>query len=247
MPGPRRLEDQHTPHAIASRLAAATEHSYVRDFVFGAVDGTVTTFAIVAGSAGADFSALVAIILGVANLVADGFSMAAGNYLSTKADQQLIDRARRLEAMHIERIPEGEREEIRQIFAAKGFEGELLEQIVDTITSDRQRWIDTMLTEELGLRLEAPSPVRAGLVTFVAFSTAGSIPLLPFLLALDADATFLLSSVCTLVTFFLIGVAKGYVVHRSLFLSGLETLAIGGGAAGLAYVVGLWLQQFGGA
>ena len=245
MPVVRGLEDQHTPPAIAERLAAATEHSYVRDFVFGAVDGTVTTFAIVAGAAGANFSAVVAIVLGVANLVADGFSMAVGNYLSTKADHELIERARRREAPHIEHIPEGEREEIRQIFAAKGFEGELLSQIVETITSDRKRWIDTMLTDELGLRLEAPSPIRAGLATFVAFVLAGSIPLLPFLLSIDSATTFQLSALFTALTFFVIGVAKGYVVHRPMVYSGLETLTIGGVAAALAYAIGVWLQQFG--
>ena len=117
------------------------------------MDGTVTTFAVVAGVAGAGLPRGVAIILGMANLLADGFSMAAGNYLSTKTDRELVDRARRVEEMHVEQVPDGEREEVRQIFAAKGFEGQILDEIVNVITTDRRRWVDTMLTEELGLRL----------------------------------------------------------------------------------------------
>ncbi len=154
---PPALDDEHTPAAIRRRLRSATEHSYLRDFVLGAMDGTVTTFAVVAGVAGAGLPSSVAIVLGLANLLADGFSMAAGNYLSTKTDRELVDRARRIEEMHVEQVPDGEREEVRQIFAAKGFEGSILDEIVNVITTDRRRWVDTMLTEEHGLRLESPS------------------------------------------------------------------------------------------
>lgn len=241
MPHDENLESQHTPTAIQTRLSEATQHSYLGDFVLGAVDGTVTTFAVVSGVAGAGLPKHVAIILGLANLLADGFSMAVGNYLSTKADRQVVDRVRRMEEAHIEQVPEGEREEIRQIFKAKGFDGSLLEEIVTVITQDRKQWVDTMLTEEFGLRLESPSPGKAALATFTAFVLAGAIPLLPFFLpmALQATTIFALSSAATAGAFFLIGVAKGHVVHRSLVLSGLETLGIGSIAALLAYLVGL--------
>jgi VIT1/CCC1 family predicted Fe2+/Mn2+ transporter len=241
MPHDESLESQHTPKAIQTRLSEATQHSYLGDFVLGAVDGTVTTFAVVSGVAGANLKPEVAIILGLANLLADGFSMAVGNYLSTKADRQVVDRVRQMEEAHIEQIPEGEREEIRQIFKAKGFDGALLEEIVTVITHDRKQWVDTMVTEEFGLRLESPSPGKAALTTFAAFVLAGAIPLVPFFLPFGS--TFLLSSGATAGAFFLIGVAKGYVVHRSLLLSGLETLGIGSVAALLAYLVG---SAFGG-
>ena len=239
----KTLADQHTPSAIESRLAEATAHSYLGDFVLGAVDGTVTTFAVVSGVAGAGLEKEVAVILGLANLLADGFSMAVGNYLGTKSEVEVVERVRRSEERHIEEIPEGEREEIRQIFAAKGFSGPLLEEIVHVITQDRKQWVDTMLTEEFGLRLRSPSPVRAALATFSAFVLVGFLPLAPFVLPVAEERTFLVSSVATAATFFLIGVAKGFVVHRSLMRSGLETFGIGCAAAAMAYGVGLLFGQ----
>jgi VIT1/CCC1 family predicted Fe2+/Mn2+ transporter len=239
------LHEEHTQDAIARRLKAATRHSYLGDFILGAVDGAVTTFAIVAGAAGAKMENDVVLILGLANVLADGLSMAAGNFLRAKSDRQLLDQFRTMEEQHIDKIPEGEREEVRQIFAAKGFEGEVLEKIVQVITEDRQQWVNTMLTEEWGLRLDPPSPWKAGLATFVAFLLAGMVPLIPAIVNLQghADITFLYSSVLTGVTFFLIGVIRGRVLDGRPLMAGLETFAIGGGAAAVAYLVGLLLDR----
>lgn len=239
-----RLAAEHTSPAIAERLADASNHSHLRDFVLGAIDGVVTTFAVVAGVAGADYPASVAIVLGMANLAADGFSMAVSNYIGTKGEHQALDEIRRSEQAHIRVVPDGEREEIRQIYANKGFEGDLLEQIVDVITADERRWVDTMVTEEFGLQLEMPSPIRAAMSTFAAFVLAGFLPLLPYCLPwrLENESLFAVSSTLTGATFFLIGVAKGHVVQRSKWLSGLETLLIGGAAAVLAYGVGVLLH-----
>ena len=220
------LAAEHTTYAVASRLAAATEHSYVGDFVLGAIDGTVTTFAVICGVTGAGMSAGVAIVLGLVNVLADGFSMAVSNFLRSKADREVVERAREIEEAHIEEVPEGEREEIRQIFAGKGLAGEVLETVVEVITKDRRRWVDTMLTEELGLRLETPSPFKAGLVTFVAFALAGLLPLAPlfFIAQLGETGTFQISALVAGLAFFLVGLAKGREVNRSPILSGLETL-----------------------
>lgn len=247
-PGRHSLDREHTPAAIRARLESATAHSYLRDFVLGAVDGTITTFAVVAGSAGANLGGQVAIVLGLANLVADGFSMAVGNYLAAKTSQEIVEQARRMEEAHIDAIPEGEREEIRQIFAGKGFEGVVLEEIVAVITRDRRRWVDTMLTDELGLPLETPRAWRAGLATFSAFALAGLIPLLPYLFnaGWTQSQTFGVSAAATAVTFVLIGLFKGRLLGRPLWSSGLETLAVGGTAAAMAYLVGVWLKGFGG-
>jgi VIT1/CCC1 family predicted Fe2+/Mn2+ transporter len=239
------LVAQHTPGAIARRLAAPTPSSYVGDAVLGAIDGCVTTFAVVSGVVGADLPPRVALILGLANLCADGFSMAVSNFQRAASDRHRLAQARASEARHIAEVPEGEREEMRQIFARKGFHGPLLEDIVAVITQDRTRWVETMLTEELGLPLVGPVPLRAALVTFAGFVCAGLLPLTPLLLplALPASTRFTISAWATGVTFLLIGILKGHVLGRPRWRAGLETLLVGGGAAVLAYLVGVWLRD----
>ncbi len=242
------LVQEHQPEKIRARLLQQKKHSYLGDAVLGGIDGCVTTFAIVTGAIGAGFSASVIIILGVANLIADGFSMAVSNYQSTKSEHELLQEARTIEENQIRQYPEGEKEEIRQIFAIKGFDGPILEEIVRVITDNKKLWVDTMLTEELGLRLEAPLPARAALSTFGAFILVGAVPLLPFLLLFLSPAqTFLASVIATSFAFLGVGMFKGKVLNVSMFRSGLETLFMGGAAASISYFVGHWLQQLTGA
>lgn len=238
------LQREHTPDAIRERLLRRPPHSYVRDLVYGAVDGVVTTFAVVAGAAGADLGNVVVIILGLANLVADGFSMAVSNFLGSRAERQLHDRARVREERHIDRYPQGEREEVRQIFARKGFTAGDLDRAVEIITSDRRLWVDTMMVEELGLPLHGPNATKAAAVTFVAFVTAGALPLTPFLYGLVGAVAepFLWSAATTALAFYAVGVAKGRLVEEPTWHAGVRTLAIGGVAAALAYLVGALLR-----
>ena len=245
-PDRENLRATHTQAAIRQRLQSGPDDSYLRDFVYGAIDGAVTTFAVVSGVAGADLSTGIIIVLGVANLIGDGFSMAASNYLGTRAEEQLRDKARRNEERHLESYPEGEREEIREIFWLKGFEGDDLEKAVEIITSNRTRWIDVMMTEELGLSLHGPNAIRAAASTFIAFLVVGLIPLLVFIVQYISPgmvtAPFFWSSLLTAIAFFGVGSTKSRFVEQSWYWSGLETLLIGGGAATLAYLVGLLLK-----
>ena len=239
--------ETHTPHGIRSRLSEPPRPSHLRDFIYGGIDGAVTTFAVVAGVAGAHLSANIVIILGVANLVADGFSMAVSNFLATRAEIQERDQARREEEAEIREIPEGEREEIRQIFALKGFGGEQLERIVDVITSDPRVWIDTMMVEELGYSRQRQEPLRAAMATLVAFIAVGFIPLFSFVLELVSplavDTPFAWSTAMTGVAFFVVGALKSRFVMQAWWLAGLETAAVGGAAAGIAYAIGALLES----
>ena len=223
------MERGHSGQASARRLARAPAVSYLPDWVYGGIAGAVTTFAIVAGAVGAELSNGVALILGLANVVAHGFFAAASNHSGTKAE---LEKA--------EAVPDGEREEIRQIFRGKGFHGQHLERAVDVITADTRRWVDTMLSEEYGLPKAVRSPLKAAASTFAAFMLCGLVPLLPFVVA--APPSFALSILMTGVVFFLIGSGKSRWSPVSWWRSGLETLAIGLGAAALAYLVGFGLK-----
>lgn len=235
-----KLEHSHDPAAISARLAKGSQPSYVRDFVYGGIDGAITTFAIVAGVVGAALSSNIILILGLANLLADGFSMAASNYSGTKTVIDNAERIRETEARHIRNDPDGEREEVRQILAKTGLSGSTLEDAVQSITADRQRWIDFMVTEEYGLAPINPSPLRAGLATFTAFAICGAVPLAPFLLVDSTPLT--LSIIMTGIVFFAIGAAKSRWALSAWWRSGLETLLIGSAAATLAFGTG-WLLR----
>jgi VIT1/CCC1 family predicted Fe2+/Mn2+ transporter len=238
------LVREHAPDAVAARLKRNHPRHNVSDAVLGGVDGCVTTFAIVTGAVGAGFPPHVSLILGIAKLFADGLSMAVSNYESIKAHNDFVEAVRREEERHIEQVPEGEREEIRQIFAQKGFEGAALEHAVETITADRRLWIETMIAEEHGLQGPHPNPVKSGAVTFAAFVLVGAIPLLPLLImSLSVPTQLYASLVLAAAVFFAIGSLKSLVFGQPAIRSGLATLLTGGAAAGIAYVVGYLLRS----
>lgn len=234
------MEHEHSAEAIKHRLARGPQHNYLRDWIYGGIDGSVTTFAVVSGVSGARLSSWIILVMGFANLFADGFSMAASNYLGTKAEHEDLERLEAVENRHIELAPEGEKEEVRQIFQQKGFAGEDLRRIVQLITADRGRWVRTMLTEEYGLPSEVRSPWIAALSTFTAFLLCGLIPLLPYLFKLNY--AFLLSLIVTGAVFFAIGSVKSRWSTASWVRSGAVTLSVGAIAAALAYAAGVILR-----
>lgn len=231
------MEHEHSPDAIRRRLDSGPSHNYLRDWIYGGIDGSVTTLAVVTGVAGAQLSSWIILSLGFANLFADGFSMAASNYLGTKAEQDDWRRLEQIENRHIDLAPEGEREEVRQIFERKGFEGKDLTRMVEFTTSDRERWVRTMLVDEYGLPHSVRSPWMAALSTFTAFVICGLAPLLPYLFSSEYSLT--ISVTLTGVIFLTIGSIKSRWSTSSWLHSGLTTLLVGAIAACLAFLAGL--------
>lgn len=219
---------------------------YLPEVVYGSMDGIVTTFAVVAGSAGADLSLNIILILGMSNLLADGLSMSIGSYLSKKSEQDSYNKHLRIEEWEIDNMPEIERKEVVDIYKAKGFEGQELEMVVNRITSNKKVWIDTMMKDELGLTLEKKSPFRAGLTTLSSFIVGGGIPLIVYVFAYAGKLgfnPFFLSSGVTLLAFIVIGYIKTYVTQIGLLRSIMETLALGASAAMAAYFLGDYLEK----
>jgi vacuolar iron transporter family protein len=235
------MEHDHSPEAIRQRLDIGPTHNYLRDWIYGGIDGSVTTLAVVTGVAGAQLSNWIILALGFANLFADGFSMAASNYLGTRAEHDDWRRLEQIENRHIELAPDGEREEVRQIFERKGFEGNDLRRIVDLVTADRERWVRTMLTEEYGLPQEVRSPWIAAISTFTAFLICGLVPMLPYLFG--TEHSLAVSVTLTAIVFVTIGSIKSKWSTSSWWNSGLTTLLVGAIAASLAYSAGVIVKR----
>ncbi|MEO0593386.1 MAG: VIT1/CCC1 transporter family protein [Myxococcota bacterium] len=236
------LEHDHSPAAIRERLSADPKPSYLRDAVFGAIDGTVTTFSIVAGVSGAALSGRIVLVLGLANLLADGFSMAIGAASSTRSEQRNIKRLRAMEHRHIEQDPEGERAEVCHLLQRLGFSGDALRSATEVITADRERWVEFMLREEHGIARATRSPWRSGLMTFAGFLSAGALPLAPF--ALGASSGFFVSAVATGFAFCIIGAATARLTDENMIWGAMRILTVGSIAAALAYGVGRALEPF---
>jgi VIT1/CCC1 family predicted Fe2+/Mn2+ transporter len=203
----------------------------------------------VAGVVGASLSPSIILILGIANLIADGFSMAIGNYLSIKTHNESIAKARKKEEWEIDNLIEEEKQEIRDIYEAKGFKEGLLDEVVRIITARRKVWVDTMMREEIGLIEQKISPVENAINTFVGFTSIGIIPLVPFLFVyvsgfiLPTSNAFFYSVIATSSAFFLIGVIRGRVVQKPVIPAGFNTLIIGGVAAAVSYAIGRLLSS----
>ena len=235
------MEHEHSPDAIQRRLEGGPTHNYLRDWIYGGLDGGVTTLAVVTGVAGAQLSNWIILALGFANLFADGFSMAASNYLGTRAEHDDWRRLEDIENRHIDLVPDGEREEVRQIFERKGFQGNDLLRIVELVTANRERWVKTMLMDEYGLPHAVRSPWIAALSTFAAFLICGLVPLLPYLF--KTEHSLRLSVVLTGIVFVAIGSIKSRWSTSSWWYSGLTTLLVGAIAASLAYLAGVLFQH----
>lgn len=236
------MEKEHLDdHSLIKRY-----QQYLGEFVYGGMDGSVTTFAVVAGAYGASLESSVVIILGFANLFADGFAMSVGAYLSSKATLDNFKKHRNIEYWEIDHKRDSEVEEVREIYRNKGFEGELLEKVVDVITADNDRWVDTMMKEELEMLPDGKSPTMIGIMTMVSFLLIGLIPLMIYVADFISSLgihLFTVSSIMTGVAFLLIGWFKSYVNQTSRLRGILETIILGASAATVAYYVGRILDS----
>ena len=245
-------EASRTAHAAQAAATGPTEKhtqgrgKYIKSIVYGGLDGIVTTFAVVAGVVGASLSAGVVLILGFANLIADGLSMAVGDYLSTKSENEYNAMERQREEWEVEHYPEGEKQEMVELYTARGMAEEDAHEIVERLSRNRTVWVDVMMVEELGIIEESESPLSNAVATFLSFGVFGFIPLLAYIVAQFfpplASSSFLLACLLTGGTLFVLGSLKVFITGHKWLISGLEMLIVGGIASAAAYGVGAALS-----
>lgn len=238
-----KLSELHRRDNATESIHGRRGGDYIRDVVFSANDGLVTTFAVVAGVAGARLSPSIVVILGLANMFADGLAMALGNYLGTKSRVEFEHKNRQLEEMEVDAVPNHEREEVRAIAERRGIPAPRIAEWVTTITSSKRIWVDEMMVWELGIVPgETASPVKNALATLCAFVVAGFLPLIPYVFRLPGDL-FLTSVVLTATALFGVGALRTAVTKRRWTRSGAEMLLVGGVAAAVAYLVGAFIGR----
>ncbi len=231
-----------------SQSISVFSKDYIGEFVYGGIDGAITTFAVVAGAAGAKAGLEWVLIFGFANLIADGFSMSVGNYFATKSERDTFEKHKAIEYWEVDNLRDREVEEIREIYEAKGFKGELLEQVVEVITSNKDVWVDTMMKEELEMTKDSRSPLSTAVATFLSFNVVGLIPLLVYIAAvfvdLDRAMLFPISCIGTGLALAVVGYLRGVVTQINPWKSIFQTLLLGGLAAFLAFYVGELLALY---
>jgi vacuolar iron transporter family protein len=211
----------------------------LRDLVFGANDGLVAAFAVVSGVHGASASTHIILLAGLAELIGGTIAMGLGAFLAGKSEREFVLSEREREEREVREFPEQERKEVRTIFARKGFRGDALDQMVEHVTADPVFWVDTMMTEELGLSaVPTGAPLRSGMVVAVAYALGAAFPVIPYALPIPVPAAFALSVGCTLVALFVAGSAKTRMTGQPWLRSGLETVLVGALAAAATYVAG---------
>ncbi|MCA9477682.1 MAG: VIT1/CCC1 transporter family protein [Nanoarchaeota archaeon] len=232
----------HDHHGVEEHTSTG---QHIKSIIYGGLDGIITTFAVVSGVAGAHLEAGVILIMGFANLIADGISMAVGDYLSTKAEQEYQKRERQREEWELHHYPKGEKEEMIEIYIRKGYSKEDATKIISLLMKNKDRFVDTMMADELGIPESAENPVTNAAFTFGSFILFGFVPLFAFvgskLFGWFGEFTFPLSMILTALTMFSLGAAKVRLTGRDWLKSGLEMLFVGGLAASAAYGIGVLL------
>jgi VIT1/CCC1 family predicted Fe2+/Mn2+ transporter len=213
------------------------EGSWIRDATLGANDGLVSILTLLAGVAGADVAPSTVLIAGLAGLVAGAISMGVGAYVSAKAYRSYYRAELRKEVEEMREKPEVERDEIRAIYRERGFEGDLLEQVVDRITADPQVWLKVMMSEELGLSSQFGRPLGAAGVVFASFLAAGIVPIIPFIFGTGL-AALVTSFVVTGVALLVAGAIRSRYTRERPLLAGGELVGMAALGVGAAYLIG---------
>jgi predicted membrane protein (TIGR00267 family) len=218
----------------------------LRDVILGGQDGLVNMLGIVLGVVAADGSNHILIAAGLAAAITESISMGAVAYTSFGSDRDFYLAARAREQSEIDSDPEEEREEIRQIYAAKGFEGKLLEDVVSKITSNRDTWVNTMMDEELHLQPVAEKSLLKSAVIVTAATLIGHlIPIIPFMLLARASA-LIVAITLSAVALFAVGVYSAKTLIGDWRKSGLQMVLIGLGAAALGFLIARLFHTAGG-
>jgi len=224
------------------KLHSGLVGSVIGDMVYGANDGIVTTFAVVAGVAGADLSPIVVLVMGFANLFADGWSMASANYLGTKSRYDYEDQERAVEEKAILENPQARIKCLKNYYKGKGLDGEALDSLIAVIIQDKKLWVDEMLMCELNIDSGPRNhPLKNSIATFVAFNLAGSLPLWPYLFKLEN--AFVYSIILSAVAFFAVGSLSSRVTAKSWLFASIQMLLVGSLAGLVAYAVGFSLKN----
>ena len=238
----QHLKHIHDHHGVEEHSSTGAS---IRSIVYGGLDGIITTFAIVSGVAGAQLNAGIVLILGFANLIADGISLAVGDYLSTKAEQEYQKKEREREEWELTQYPKGEKNEMIEIYTKKGYSKADANKIITLLMKNKKSFVDTMMADELGIAENNENPIKNGATTFGSFVVFGFVPLFAFvgakLFGWFSTNTFLVSIILTGITMFTLGALKVRVTGRDWLKSGLEMLLVGGVAAGAAYGIGVLL------
>jgi len=211
----------------------------VRDMIFGANDGLVSTLAFVTGVVGAITNPSIVLLSGVAELFAGTISMAVGSYQSSKSELEVLERESQRKEVKKGKTPEEEREELIRFYESEGFKRGEAEAIVDRIVKEKELPLQATAIEQLGLAPEElGNPVKAGVLCGASFGLAALVPILPFILPIGIWEALIASVIGTVATLFGVGAMKTIFSRRSWVRSGLEMMVIGASAAAITYVIG---------
>jgi VIT1/CCC1 family predicted Fe2+/Mn2+ transporter len=211
----------------------------VRDMIFGANDGLVSTLAFVAGVVGAITNPSIVLLSGVAELFAGTISMAVGSYQSSKSELEVLERENRRKQVKKRKTPEEEKEELIRFYEAEGFKRGEAEAIVDRVVKEKELPLQATTIEQLGLAPEeVGNPVKAGVLCGVSFGLAALVPILPFVLPICIWDAMIASVIGTVVTLFGVGAMKTIFSRKNWVWSGLEMMGIGASAAAITYMIG---------